>query len=138
MNMAHISVETYKKMEMDFNEIALTQKKYKNKSVHDWISEMITKWGKVSRWLWIILILIYSYCTFMEKDRRQFLREIFISSLYNFFHWLFTVCWESFWVASSLQTYWNVFGFIRKKETSLMFIDPTIKTQMTAVKKPRS
>ena len=42
MNMAQISAETYKIMEKEFDEIALTQKKYKNESVHDWISEMVT------------------------------------------------------------------------------------------------
>ena len=73
----------------------------------------------------------------MEKDRLQFLQEIPIRGLYNFFHWLLTVRRESFRAASSLQTYWNVFSLIRKKETGLVFIDPTIKAQMTAVRKMR-
>lgn len=39
--MAQCSAGEYKQMEAGFNEIALTQKVYKDESVHKWISEMI-------------------------------------------------------------------------------------------------
>ena len=42
IDMAQFSAETYKRMEKDFDEIALTQKIYKNASTHEWISEMVT------------------------------------------------------------------------------------------------
>lgn len=82
-----------------------------------------------------MLNAVDGYCDFVGKDRLQFLREIPLRSLHNFFHWLLTARRKSIREASSLQTYWNVFGLIRKKETGLVFIDPTIKAQMTAVRK---
>ena len=41
-------------------------------------------------------------------------------------------------VASTLQTYWNVFYLVRKKETGCLEIDPLIKSQMHGVREPHS
>jgi len=35
--------------------------------------------------------------------------------------------------ASTLQTYWNVFCLVRKKETGYLEIDPLVKSQMHGV-----
>lgn len=36
--------------------------------------------------------------------------------------------------ASTLQTYWNVFCLVRKKETGCQEIDPLVKSQMQGVR----
>ena len=76
---------------------------------------------------------VLRYCTFTEKDPIITLRGISINVLYVFFDWLLSVRKDTLGAASTLQTYWNVFCLVRKKETGCQIIDPLVKSQMHGV-----
>ena len=62
------------------------------------------------------------------------LKGISINVLFVFFDWLLSVRKDRLGAASTLQTYWNVFCLVRKKETGCLEIDPLIKSQMHGVR----
>ena len=73
------------------------------------------------------------YCVFTEKDPIVSQKGISINVLYVFFDWLLTNRKGTLGAASTLQTYWNVFCLMRKKETGYQMIDPLVKSQMHGV-----
>ncbi len=60
--------------------------------------------------------------------------KISINVLYVFFDWLLSSRKDTMGAASTLQTYWNVFCLVRKKETGSLEIDPPVKSQMHGVR----
>lgn len=86
-----------------------------------------------TQWIDQNLIDTARYCQFTEKDPVLTLKSFTINVIYTFFHWLLTIRKGSISAASSLQTYWNVFCLIRKKETGCHQIDSLIKSQMHGV-----
>ena len=66
------------------------------------------------------------------------LKRISINILFVFFDWLFSVQKDRQSAASTLQTYWNVFCLVRKKETDRPEIDPLIKSQIHGIWEPHS
>ena len=83
---------------------------------------------------WGDLIDFYRYCTLTEKDPLITLKQISINVLYVFFDWLLSVRRDSVSAADTLQTYWNVFCLVRKKETGCQDIDSLLKSQMQGVR----
>lgn len=51
-----------------------------------------------------------------------------IKVLDNFFHYVLYSRRGSVCHVSTLQTYWNVFTLMRRKETGILAIDPLVKT----------
>ena len=78
------------------------------------------------------------YCEFTGKNPVMTLKEISINILYVFFDWLLSIRKDRLSAASTLQTYWNVFCLVQKKETGYLEIDPLIKSQMHGVREPHS
>lgn len=72
-------------------------------------------------------------CRFRRKEPIDTLRQIPIQVLHNFFHWMLQSRSDTLRAASSLQTYWNTFCLVRRKETGLHHIDPLTKSQMHGV-----
>lgn len=64
------------------------------------------------------------------------LKAMPIKVLDNFFHYVLHVRRASVRHASTLQTYWNVFTLMRRKETGIVDINPLVKTQMHGVSCP--
>lgn len=113
------SAAHYKQMEEEFDVLNLTQRIYADSS------EGLLGWAKD---LW------YQYCQFTEKDPLITLQKISINVLYAFFDWLLSVRKDRVGAVSTLQTYWNAFCLVRKKETGYQAIDPLIKSQMHGVR----
>lgn len=76
---------------------------------------------------------LYRYCALAEKDPVNTLKTISVNVLYVFFDWLIEKRKDTLGAASTLQTYWNVFCLVRKKETGYHMLDPLIKSQMHGV-----
>ena len=70
------------------------------------------------------------YCQFIEKDSVIIFKNISINVLYVFFDWLLKKRKNSLDVINFLQTYWNVFCFVRKQKTNYHQIDSFIKNQI--------
>ncbi len=75
------------------------------------------------------------YCGFRGKDPVETLKLIPIKVLHNFLHWILQERSETLRTASSLQTYWNTFCLVRKKETGYHLTDPLVKSQMHGVRR---
>ena len=64
------------------------------------------------------------------------LRLFAIGVLNSFFHWLLQERSDSLRAASSLQTYWNTLGLVRRKETGCCVIDLETKREWQGVRTP--
>lgn len=64
------------------------------------------------------------------------LKAMPIKVLDNFFHYVLHTRRASVRHASTLQTYWNVFTLMRRRETGIVDITPLVKTQMHGVSWP--
>ena len=85
-----------------------------------------------------MLIKIGRYYEFTGKEPVITLKGISIYVLFVFFDWLLSVRKDRLGAASTLQTYWNVFCLVRKKETGYLEINPLIKSQIHGVWEPHS
>ena len=73
------------------------------------------------------------FCQFTHIDPVENLKRIPIKVVHSFFHWVLRQRSDTLRAASSLQTYWNTFGLVRRKETGCCVIDAEIKRQWQGV-----
>jgi integrase len=60
-----------------------------------------------------------------------------IEVVHSFFHWTLRLRSDTLRAASSLRTYWNTFGLVRRNETGCTVIDAEIKRQWQGVSRVR-
>ncbi|KAI9888214.1 MAG: hypothetical protein M1814_001087 [Vezdaea aestivalis] len=111
--------DRYKQLEDNFDETLMTQKVYQEST------ENLNTWIKS---LWI------RYCKVTEKHTIDTLKDLPISVVYYFFHWVLQLRRTRINTVGTLQTYWNVLGNVRKQMTGCHIIDPLIKSQMHGVR----
>ena len=130
------SAEYYRRREEEFDDTSHTQKIYKagTESLSDWIKELWYQYVRYNRQTlrytdrrWI------RYCEHVGKDAMATLKAMPIKVLDNFFHYVLHTRRASVRHASTLQTYWNVFTLMRRRETGIVDITPLVKTQMHGV-----
>ena len=74
--------------------------------------------------------LFLRFCKVLSLDPVETLARMPIKVVHSFFHWTLRA-------ASSLRTYWNPFGLVRRNETGCTIIDAEIKRQWQGVSRVR-
>jgi hypothetical protein len=73
------------------------------------------------------------YCEFTSQNHLEFLQNFDVADLDNFFAWFLRGRRSTIKDADTLQTYWNVLGTVRRKETGIYMIPDDTKEKMIGV-----
>jgi hypothetical protein len=76
------------------------------------------------------------FCEITQLDPIEQLKLFPIGVLNSFFHWLLHERSDTLHAKSSVQTYWNALGLVRRKETGCCVIDLETKREWQGVRTP--